>query len=102
MHFTFLDYLHVQSLARLKCLDGNILATLGLKEVHDAGRALADLPYVQIVLIVKRDTFRLNAEVFLLRLRLARYLMKDYCILLEKLNQFACWNDLIHFKAGQH
>jgi hypothetical protein len=49
---------------RLKCLDSNLLATLGLKEVHDAGLALTDLPCVQVVLIVKIDTFSINLNAY--------------------------------------
>ena len=79
----------------LKCLDSNLLATVGLKEVHDACRALTDLPSVRVVLIVKIDTFsvNLNAYKVLLRFRLVLYLMRDHCILARKLTQFGCRNN---------
>ena len=102
MHFTLLNYLNARPL--LKCLDCNLLSTLGLKEVHDAGFAFTDLLCVLVVLIVKIDTFSvyLNAKQLLLRLRLVHNLIKDHCIFARKLTQFGRRNDLLHFKARKH
>jgi len=54
----------------LECLNRNLLAILGLKEVHDSKITLPEFLPVMIVLIVNRDSFSLNTEIKLLGLRL--------------------------------
>jgi hypothetical protein len=95
LHFTLLEHLHVQSRPWLKCLNGNLLSTLGLKEVNDSSRALSELPIVKVVLIVNIDTFSVNAKVPFLGLRLAIRLKRDRCFLPIKLTQFGSLNDLV-------
>ena len=52
----------------LECLNRNLLATLGLKEVHDPGRTLPDFSLAGVLLIINRDPFILNIEMNVLRL----------------------------------